>query len=286
MSQLKEFDSHLAVSYQVPSICRDFLRNVCERGQKCKFHHPDPSDNINFKAEASLQDKILFCHDFQNSKCTRHTCKFLHCPREIEAEYQQSGYLPPYVREQMIQLGMSADGPANVGRKPVCKDNLGGKCNRGAKCKYRHVSAREYDLEMGHSGRGLANFGVSGAISEHNGFINPPPVIPIQLQAGTTVSNPISGHSNPMKRRIVETIAHFTSPMDQVEAGGQEALIFLQQENHHLHLRIQELEAKVTELSTTNDFLLDQNAKLRLGGAVAHPTHPHHLPPPPRPWGT
>ena len=64
-------------------------------------------------------------------------------------------------------------------------------------------------------------------------------MIMVPFPAGTTVSNPISGHSNPMKRRIVETIAHFTSPMDQVEAGGQEALIFLQQENHHLHLRIQ-----------------------------------------------
>ena len=106
----------------------------------------------------------------------------------------------------MIQLGMSADGPANVGRKPVCKDNLGGKCNRGAKCKYRHVSAREYDLEMGHSGRGLANFGVSGAISEHNGFLNPPPVIPIQLQ-GTIERNCING-SNHRREKVVTLLSY------------------------------------------------------------------------------
>ena len=59
------------------NVCRDFLRNVCRRGERCKFSHPaeksDPS------SEAKLQDKMEFCHDYQNGRCSRSHCRFIHC---------------------------------------------------------------------------------------------------------------------------------------------------------------------------------------------------------------
>ena len=28
----------------IGDVCRDFLRNVCRRGNACRFRHPDPSE--------------------------------------------------------------------------------------------------------------------------------------------------------------------------------------------------------------------------------------------------
>ena len=41
--------------------CRDFKRNVCNKGDKCKYYHP-PRD-IN-----SIFERNSVCHDFQNPK--------------------------------------------------------------------------------------------------------------------------------------------------------------------------------------------------------------------------
>jgi hypothetical protein len=49
-----------------------------------------------------FQNKVEFCHDFQNKgSCGRSTCKFLHCSRVEEEEFRASGYLPPDVRDQV-----------------------------------------------------------------------------------------------------------------------------------------------------------------------------------------
>jgi len=45
------------------------------------------------------------------------------------------------------------------------------------------------------------------------------------------------------------------------------AFFVIQEENCQLKDRIQELEKKVSDLLATNEFLLDQNAQLRMGGA-------------------
>ncbi len=273
--------------------------------------------------------QVLFCHDYQNSKCSRTSCKFLHCPREVENEYHASGYLPPYVREQMIQLGMSADGPANVGRVPVCKDNLGGKCARAARCKFRHITPREYDIEMGSGSWGYGNFsgGVVGSVKHSPLVAQPPPPQPTQVVVSapppTTIVVPqqppppisttltaecamATNHlgqnliftncaapqlplpppptvisasnglaANPMKRRLVETVTVATG----LDVSGQEALMYMQQENHHLRLQLQDMERKVADLTAANEFLLEQNANLRISGAAAAP--PPHIP---RPW--
>ena len=33
----------------------------------------------------------MFCHDFQNNRCARSNCKFIHCSKDSEAEYLASG---------------------------------------------------------------------------------------------------------------------------------------------------------------------------------------------------
>ena len=89
-----------------------------------------------------------------------------------------AGYLPPAVRDQVIHKGVAVDFPATTGGIPICKDylkvkllkeilpriqflislycdglefvsmSLQGRCARDNRCKFRHVNAMEYDLEM------------------------------------------------------------------------------------------------------------------------------------------
>ena len=92
----------------------------------------------------------MFCHDFQNrNDCSRrHNCRFIHCRKEEEEEFKRSGYLPPHVRDQAINKGVAPDLPALYGVRPICKDFLKGECRRGRLCRFRHLSPRQYDMEM------------------------------------------------------------------------------------------------------------------------------------------
>lgn len=44
-------------------------------------------------------------------------------------------------------LGIVLD-VSRPGEVPVCKDYLKGECRRGGKCRFRHLSVREYELEL------------------------------------------------------------------------------------------------------------------------------------------
>ena len=55
--------------------------------------------------------------------------------------------------------------------------------------------------------------------------------------------------------------------VELVGAGGPppHAFQMLQEENMQLRTRLQEMEKRVSDLTATNEFLLDQNAQLRMG---------------------
>jgi len=134
-------------------LCRDFIRNVCTRGKNCKFIHPE---------NANVRHELTFCHDYQQGKCFRSTCKFVHCNREDEEQYKETGVIPPHLMEQAMassqasKRGSKSRGGFSGGRGgggggnshngdlsdiPVCKDFLKGVCDRPpGGCKYRHVS--------------------------------------------------------------------------------------------------------------------------------------------------
>jgi hypothetical protein len=59
----------------------DYLRNVCKRGRRCKYRHPNPDEARNL----GRKQDITICHDFQNTGCRRQNCKFLHITRELES---------------------------------------------------------------------------------------------------------------------------------------------------------------------------------------------------------
>uniref|UniRef100_A0A336LVF8 CSON005829 protein n=1 Tax=Culicoides sonorensis TaxID=179676 RepID=A0A336LVF8_CULSO len=62
-------------------LCRDFLRGNCRR-KYCRFPH------------VNSPDQVVFCHDFQNSYCPRINCKFLHYSIEDEEHYRTYGEFP------------------------------------------------------------------------------------------------------------------------------------------------------------------------------------------------
>jgi len=232
------------------NVCRDFLRNVCRRGDRCKYAHPAETAPEVLECAAKLQDKMEFCHDFQNGRCHRTNCKFIHCNGEIEQEFKSSGYLPPSVRDQVINKGVAVDFPATNGGIPICKDYLKGKCNRENRCKFRHVNAMEYDMEMNaFTNRRRSNPFGYGYFEEDMMYERRGP-----------------GYSQERKRRC---LTDMEGPMSSegTPMGGPppHAFQMVQDENHQLRIQIQELEKRVSDLTATNEFLLDQNAQLRMG---------------------
>ncbi|XP_066521211.1 zinc finger CCCH domain-containing protein 10 [Hoplias malabaricus] len=147
-------------------VCRDFLRNVCKRGKRCRFRHPDFNDVPDLGAQ---KNEFIFCHDHQNRECVRANCRFVHGSKEDEDYYKKTGELPLWLRWKVAAgLGLSlTDLPQNRGEAPICRDYLKGECQRGNKCKFRHVR-KEHEHEASRLGMG-GIMGVSGNVS---GMVN------------------------------------------------------------------------------------------------------------------
>uniref|UniRef100_A0A4W3IJ77 C3H1-type domain-containing protein n=1 Tax=Callorhinchus milii TaxID=7868 RepID=A0A4W3IJ77_CALMI len=64
--------------------CRDFLRNVCKRGKRCKFSHPDISQVGDLGVKKNeFKGEIPICRDYLKGDCQRgNKCKFRHLKRD------------------------------------------------------------------------------------------------------------------------------------------------------------------------------------------------------------
>lgn len=272
-------------------ICRDFLRNVCHRGKRCKYLHERSDDDP--------MEEYTFCHDYQNGMCNWPGCKFLHCTESEEKRFRATGELPPHV------LNRTKIGNNDKTDFPLCKDFLKGSCQR-ANCKFRHWKKEEpqqHNLispshhnaaRPQHNFNDTSNGGGAGGENrryeedrtfhwqmedQHNNLI--------ANNGGYTSSHPADyiGPPEP-KRRIVsgETIVHFDAStiVGQQHATQQPTVtpsyyypviprnearaIVLEDENALLRKKIEELKKQVSDLTATNEFLLDQNAQLRMSG--------------------
>lgn len=229
-------------------ICRDFLRNVCKRGKRCKYRHPN-SDESN---DVTKRQDYTFCHDYQNTGCRRNNCKFLHCTREEEEYYRQNGQLPVRL-QQAAALGIGVvpnDLPLLKGEIPVCKDYLKGECRRGTKCKFRHICSGELEYEMRK-----------------------------QEQRNNNMYDPYEddfdrferfdyGPSALKRRRVERDFESFDSFPSSYE--GRFSVLrplryqLLEEENTMLRRKVEELKKQVADLTATNEVLLEQNARYRV----------------------
>ncbi|KAK6165761.1 zinc finger CCCH domain-containing protein 10 [Patella vulgata] len=216
-------------------ICRDFLRNVCKRGRRCKYRHPSSNESRD-----SSGQKIVFCHDYQNTGCHRPNCKFLHCTREEEESYYSTRVLPPRL-QQAVAMGYGG-GETTKFDIPICKDFQKGQCVRGLKCKYRHVKS-EFTTN-GISER-ESRFDERFEEERYEGF--------------DRYEYPAA------KRRRVDLVSY---------PGFEEryrpmSYHIVEEENLMLRRKVEELKKTIADLTATNEVLLEQNARYRVSKANA-----------------
>lgn len=261
-------------------ICRDFLRNVCHRGKRCKYLHERSDDDP--------VEGYTFCHDFQNGMCNWPGCKFLHCTENEEKRFRATGELPNHVLNRLKSNGEKSE-------YPLCKDFIKGTCQR-IQCKYRHVKKDEpqhnlTQTALNNASRPPHNFNSpsnneSRRYEEDRNFH-----WTMEEQHNLVASNGYNTSQHPTdyigppepKRRIVsgETVVHFETSQivgqhtaQPVTPGyyypviprNEARAIVLEDENALLRKNIEELKKQVSDLTATNEFLLDQNAQLRMSG--------------------
>ena len=281
-------------------VCRDYLRNVCKRGPRCKYRHPNGNEA---HVLGQLQE-YTFCHDYQNSGCRRPNCKFIHCSREEEEYYKSTGQLPVRL-QQAAALGIGIipkSLPILRGDVPICKDYLKGECKRGGRCKFRHLTLGQYDVEVKRSEQPF----VASAAPVHGQVPAAPPHLtptPCAPAAAVVVDNGFTfdAYEMAIKRRRLEVIPPVAAPQPPIASfggafGGAVATPFpapalptvamtndflaaavantgaAQQlaggelsfeDNFLLKRKIEELKKQMTSLIATNEVLLEQNARYR-----------------------
>uniref|UniRef100_A0A8R1HJ17 C3H1-type domain-containing protein n=1 Tax=Caenorhabditis japonica TaxID=281687 RepID=A0A8R1HJ17_CAEJA len=123
-------------------VCRDYLKNICNRGSRCKFYHPS-------EAPVSGDQDYNFCIDYQNRGCQRDNCRFVHAPRDEVERYKNTRELT-LILARAIAAVSHGD---SIGGIPICKEFQTGRCARGVnRCRYWHVNV---DLERDRRSRGL-----------------------------------------------------------------------------------------------------------------------------------
>ena len=251
-SEDAKYDNENEANGSSNDICRDYLRNVCKRGKRCKYRHP----NTNETKDLRRTQDYTFCHDYQNNGCRRPNCKFLHCTREEEEFCRQTGQLPVRLQQASmlgvgVGVGVGNSTDALKGSIPICKDNLKGECHRGTTCKFRHVSIAEFEYQL-RKAEGRA------------------PVAPV----GNTFRDSFDRfdrfdyeHENTKRRRLDRD---FPGPdgfnsFERFSPNSRPlSYQLLEDENTMLRRKVEELKKQVADLTATNEVLLEQNARYRV----------------------
>lgn len=235
-------------------ICRDYLRNVCKRGKRCRYRHPNTVE----AKELVKRKEYTFCHDFQNSGCRRPNCRFIHCTREEEEYHKQTGQLPVRL-QQAAALGIGVvqnEVPLLKGEVPVCKDFLKGECKRGGRCKYRHITSVQYELE----------------ITRKNCTSFTPSTVDSFESYKSDNFDRYDYTEGSLKRRRVEDTNYFSNNHFEprsVTTTNDYACRLFEEENAMLRRKVEELKKQVSDLAATNEVLLEQNARYRANKLTA-----------------
>ncbi|KAL8163870.1 UNVERIFIED_CONTAM: hypothetical protein K2H54_039851 [Gekko kuhli] len=228
-------------------ICRDFLRNVCKRGKRCRFRHPDINEVTNLGVS---KNEFIFCHDFQNKECVRINCRFIHGTKEDEDCYKKTGELPPRLRQKVAAgLGLSpADLPNSKEEVPICRDFLKGDCQRGAKCKFQHL---QRDFEYDARGLTTREQGITTPVRRYDSY-----------DPMYDSDRCYDDHDPVLKRRRVDGL-HFETYEYNFTSPRTVEYRLLEEENIMLRKRVEDLKKQVNNLLATNEVLLEQNAQFR-----------------------
>lgn len=218
----------------------------------------------------SLGGGLVFCHDFQNTVCSRSNCKFVHGSRQEEDYYKITGELPKHLSEILPLKGNQEN--SNEGEIPFCKDFLKRECQRGKKCKFLHISeckilqprVEEYDgpdaKRRHHEDSDSSLLSYAGRPFDYG------PRGGEGIIVGT--SSVQCSHSKP----LLNSIAKPNSLCVHLNGSNQLELCVLHEENLLLRRKVEDLKKQVGDLMATNEFLLEQNAHFRLQGKYSTAT--------------
>ena len=123
--------------------CVDYLKGTCVKGTVCYLKHVETIDNPDDRQGIV---KEVFCHDFQNDRCKRSYCKYVHASRNEESFFLENGYFPP---------SMNARNREKLFFSDTCLDFLRNQCIRGANCQFKHVHKIEDHSERVCLGRSI-----------------------------------------------------------------------------------------------------------------------------------
>ncbi|CAH1117999.1 unnamed protein product [Phaedon cochleariae] len=252
------------------NMCRDYVRGQCDR-TFCKFKHDNEPRLLNF------------CHDFQNHVCPRPHCKFIHCSADDADEYKRTGQMSCQILTEATKKNQMP------GALNICNQFRKGQCRR-SNCKYRHITKEQEEAEVMELIQNLPQKQVPVVL---NSNVNEGQIITLGSlnnvirRSGVNFEEYQDEGLPLLKRRFITAQEHEILPCEIIEpsqarpvfkgyfAGNPPSPIWnridarsimLEEENNILHKEIVQLKKQVSDLTATNEFLLDQNATLRLSG--------------------
>jgi len=193
----------------------------------------------------------------------RPLCKFIHGTRQDEEHYKVTGELPKPIHPPASNKGNFPDS-TNETDIPLCKDYLKGECLRGKKCKFRHFEHARSDMKNRHERPDnhdtpeakRRHFGVTDYCSHHSSH---------QFECGSTLRE-----NSTVNQCHYNQLANSSPPshLSLLKGSKQVELSILHEENLLLRRKIEDLKKQVSDLMATNEFLLDQNAHMRIQGKL------------------
>ncbi|XP_066155391.1 zinc finger CCCH domain-containing protein 10-like [Euwallacea fornicatus] len=249
------------------NVCRDFVRGICDR-KSCKYKHDNDIRPLNF------------CHDYQNNICPRLNCKFIHCtPEEVEA-YKRTGEMSNQILAEATRKSQLPGTP------PVCNQFKKGLCRR-THCKFRHVTREQEEQEILELiQNNIQRKHHSGIIHESHSVNESERIFPTAILRRNGPSYDDYQESGiPLAKRRLVVAEEMLNREIQLEADRNRNLfkgyftgspplgvlgrvdartLMLEEENNLLHKEVAQLKKQVQDLTATNEFLLDQNATLRV----------------------
>lgn len=227
-------------------ICRDFVRGICRR-KHCRYPH------------VVSPDLVVFCHDYQNSTCTRVNCKFLHYTIQEQEYYKANGEFPPEQNDENPMQPCKDYAMYGRCRHKDCfmADNVQSPPSmRPVECIERQPVSNwnhntEYRDLMGRQGVHI------------NGY-------------RAAVGDDFPSLKRPANVDSLENSAAYKRFREDIERIDIVALVRrFEEEQVMLRRRVETNEIKIAELRASNEYLLAQNAQLRLSNvqcsAVVNP---------------
>ncbi|XP_050302641.1 zinc finger CCCH domain-containing protein 10-like [Anthonomus grandis grandis] len=230
--------------------CRDFARGLCDR-KFCKYRHENDIRPLNF------------CHDFQNNVCPRVNCKFIHCTAEEVDQYKTSGEMSNQILAEATRKNQLPGTP------PVCNQFKKGLCRR-SHCKFRHLTKEQEEQEIleliqNNMQRRQDPVGVTAlrrsGVNYDEYQENGPPVVKRRFLTSDLINN----RELESRSRVFKGYFAGSPP-----PGVLNRTLMLEEENQMLLKEIALLNKQVQDLTATNEFLLDQNATLRVSSKQQH----------------